>query len=112
MSANVEPIVQEYIRFGEQFAKRKLSWETDDLVLQNIQARVRSPGAWMIANMTADSGERDLLSYYTYRFRKFILLDVAYITGNIYPGGTSVTTGSNDHFTEKYARNIFSPGTD
>ena len=52
MSANVEPIVQEYIRFGEQFAKRKLSWETDDLVLQNIQARVRSPGAWMIANMT------------------------------------------------------------
>ena len=30
---------------------RKLSWEKDDLALQNIQARVRSPGVWMLANV-------------------------------------------------------------
>ncbi|MFC4994357.1 NAD(+) synthase [Rubritalea tangerina] len=30
---------------------RDLSWEEDDLALQNIQARVRSPGIWMLANI-------------------------------------------------------------
>lgn len=29
---------------------QKLCWERDDLTLQNIQARVRSPGIWMLAN--------------------------------------------------------------
>ncbi|MDB5263550.1 MAG: synthetase, partial [Adhaeribacter sp.] len=31
---------------------RKLSWETDDITLQNIQARVRAPVIWMLANLT------------------------------------------------------------
>ena len=30
---------------------RELTWSEDDLALQNIQARVRSPGVWMIANL-------------------------------------------------------------
>jgi NAD+ synthase (glutamine-hydrolysing) len=30
---------------------RKLSWETDDISLQNIQARTRSPIIWMLANL-------------------------------------------------------------
>jgi NAD+ synthase (glutamine-hydrolysing) len=30
---------------------RELSWQTDDLALQNIQARVRAPGIWMMANV-------------------------------------------------------------
>jgi len=30
---------------------RKLSWEIDDLALQNIQARSRSPIVWMLANI-------------------------------------------------------------
>ena len=30
---------------------RPLNWETDDIALQNIQARVRSPGVWMLANL-------------------------------------------------------------
>jgi NAD+ synthase (glutamine-hydrolysing) len=30
---------------------RKLSWETDDITLQNIQARVRSPFIWILANI-------------------------------------------------------------
>src|SRR5476651_369814 len=35
----------------EQGLGRKLSWKTDDIALQNIQARVRSPGIWMVANL-------------------------------------------------------------
>jgi len=30
---------------------RTLSWENDDITLQNVQARVRSPSAWMFANI-------------------------------------------------------------
>ena len=30
---------------------RELSWKTDDLALQNIQARVRAPGIWLLANV-------------------------------------------------------------
>ncbi len=30
---------------------RKISWEDDDLALQNIQARVRSPLIWLLANL-------------------------------------------------------------
>ena len=30
---------------------RKLTWETDDIALQNIQARVRAPSVWLLANV-------------------------------------------------------------
>jgi len=30
---------------------RELSWERDDITLQNIQARARAPSAWMLANI-------------------------------------------------------------
>ncbi len=30
---------------------RPLTWDQDDLTLQNIQARVRAPGIWMLANL-------------------------------------------------------------
>ena len=30
---------------------RELSWEADDLALQNIQARARGPSVWMLANL-------------------------------------------------------------
>ncbi|MEL6652819.1 MAG: NAD(+) synthase [Bacteroidota bacterium] len=30
---------------------RPLNWEQDDITLQNIQARLRSPGIWMLANL-------------------------------------------------------------
>ena len=32
---------------------RELTWEHDDIALQNIQARVRSPGVWMLANINS-----------------------------------------------------------
>ena len=36
----------------EKALDRKLNWETDDIALQNIQARLRAPGVWMLANLT------------------------------------------------------------
>jgi NAD+ synthase (glutamine-hydrolysing) len=35
----------------ESIIGRSLTWETDDIVLQNIQARSRSPIIWMLANL-------------------------------------------------------------
>jgi NAD+ synthase (glutamine-hydrolysing) len=35
----------------EQQLERPLDWQQDDLALQNIQARVRAPGAWFLTNL-------------------------------------------------------------
>lgn len=48
---DVQPAVNHYVSLAEQSAGRALSWEEDDLALQNIQARVRAPGIWMMANL-------------------------------------------------------------
>ncbi len=48
---NVESIVREYVALAERAEGRTLDWSRDDLSLQNIQARVRSPGAWLLANL-------------------------------------------------------------
>jgi len=43
--------VKAYIASLEAAIGRKLSWATDDVTLQNIQARVRAPSIWMLANV-------------------------------------------------------------
>lgn len=43
--------VKSYTEKIENAIGRKLSWETDDITLQNIQARSRSPIIWMLANI-------------------------------------------------------------
>ena len=43
---------QGYVDLIGKAIGRRLTWEQDDISLQNIQARVRSPGIWMIANLT------------------------------------------------------------
>lgn len=53
---DVEAQVAGYRALLEQDLGRELTWETDDLALQNIQARTRSPSVWMLANI-----ERKLL---------------------------------------------------
>ncbi|HEY9787126.1 MAG TPA: bifunctional nicotinamidase/pyrazinamidase [Candidatus Obscuribacterales bacterium] len=47
----VDKIVDAYTNMVSSAVKRKLTFETDDLALQNIQARVRNPGVWMLANI-------------------------------------------------------------
>jgi NAD+ synthase (glutamine-hydrolysing) len=48
---DIDAVVQEYIGIISQAIGRPLSWETDDVALQNIQARVRSPSVWLLANL-------------------------------------------------------------
>ncbi len=48
---NVQPLYDQYTEMIEASLERDLTWEQDDLALQNIQARLRSPGIWMIANI-------------------------------------------------------------
>ncbi len=48
---NVEGIVGAYRDLLSADQGRTLGWEQDDVALQNIQARVRAPGVWMLANI-------------------------------------------------------------
>ncbi len=47
----IDSLVQGYVGMVEQGLERPLRWQTDDLALQNIQARVRAPGVWLLANV-------------------------------------------------------------
>ncbi len=48
---SISNLVKDYIELINATSKdNPLSWEKDDLALQNIQARVRAPGIWMMAN--------------------------------------------------------------
>lgn len=47
----VNPLVDLYRGLVTGSIGRELSWEQDDLALQNIQARVRAPGIWLLANI-------------------------------------------------------------
>jgi len=44
-------LIEQYSALIETSLGRNLSWEKDDLALQNIQARSRTPGVWMLANL-------------------------------------------------------------
>jgi NAD+ synthase (glutamine-hydrolysing) len=49
-SWEIDELVSGYIQNTEKLLGRNLSWEKDDLALQNIQARTRAPGIWLLAN--------------------------------------------------------------
>lgn len=51
LELDVDGIASAYVTLVERALGRQIKWETDDAALQNIQARVRGPGAWMIANV-------------------------------------------------------------
>jgi NAD+ synthase (glutamine-hydrolysing) len=51
LEIEVQGLVADYTRLVEGAVGRSLTWERDDLTLQNIQARVRAPSAWMLANL-------------------------------------------------------------
>ncbi len=48
---DVDPVVNQYVETVSQALGRGLTWGTDDIALQNIQARVRAPSVWMLANI-------------------------------------------------------------
>jgi NAD+ synthase (glutamine-hydrolysing) len=48
---DVDALVTGYTDLVSKAIGRPLSWEQDDVALQNIQARVRAPSVWMFANL-------------------------------------------------------------
>jgi NAD+ synthase (glutamine-hydrolysing) len=51
LELNINALVKGYVDIVSEALQRKLTWEKDDIALQNIQARTRSPGVWLLANL-------------------------------------------------------------
>jgi NAD+ synthase (glutamine-hydrolysing) len=48
---DISPLHKGYLDLVQKGIGRPLDWKTDDIAMQNIQARVRSPGVWMLTNL-------------------------------------------------------------
>jgi len=48
---DVDELVNKYRQIVSDSIGEELTWEKHDIALQNIQARVRSPSVWMLANL-------------------------------------------------------------
>lgn len=48
---DIDRLNEGYTEIVAKALGRALNWKTDDIALQNIQARTRGPGVWMIANL-------------------------------------------------------------
>lgn len=51
LELDVDELVGGYVSRVAEGLGRGLTWERDDLALQNIQARVRAPSVWLLANV-------------------------------------------------------------
>ncbi|TDB68045.1 NAD(+) synthase [Arundinibacter roseus] len=49
---NINGLVETYTSLIESQIGRGLTWKQDDIALQNIQARVRAPGVWLLTNLS------------------------------------------------------------
>lgn len=52
LELDLTAIHQAYLGLIAGAIGRPLAWDHDDIALQNIQARVRAPGIWMLANLS------------------------------------------------------------
>jgi NAD+ synthase (glutamine-hydrolysing) len=48
---DVDALVDGYVATVSKATGRELTWDRDDVALQNIQARARGPAAWLLANL-------------------------------------------------------------
>lgn len=48
---DIQSQVKGYVALLEHALGRQLSWDRDDIALQNIQARARAPSIWLLANL-------------------------------------------------------------
>jgi NAD+ synthase (glutamine-hydrolysing) len=48
---DVDGLVKQYVCMVGAAIGRTLNWKQDDIALQNIQARSRAPGVWLLANL-------------------------------------------------------------
>ena len=96
LNININGLVDTYRGLIEGQLGRELSWETDDVALQNIQARVRAPGIWMLANIN----NALLLSTSN---RSEAAVGYATMDGDT-AGSISPITGIDKHFLRKWLR--------
>ena len=80
----------------ESVLGRPLSWEQDDIARQNIQARVRAPGIWMMANI------RNALLLATSN-RSEAAVGYATMDGDT-SGGLSPISGIDKHYLRQWLR--------
>ena len=90
----VDEQVNSYIASAEGMIGRKLDWKTDDLALQNIQARSRAPMVWLLANISGSL----LLSTSN---RSEVALGYATMDGDT-AGGLSPVGGIDKYFLRKW----------
>lgn len=48
---NIDQVLENYINISEHALEEELTWDKHDITLQNVQARARGPGIWIIANV-------------------------------------------------------------
>jgi len=48
---NIDAMVDQYVSAVSSAIDQPIDWSTDDVALQNIQARARGPGIWLLANL-------------------------------------------------------------
>jgi NAD+ synthase (glutamine-hydrolysing) len=48
---SIDTIIDAYCKMIQPIMGRALNWQEDDIALQNIQARVRAPSIWLLANI-------------------------------------------------------------
>ncbi len=48
---DVDRVVEHYLSAVSEATKEQIDWEHNDAAMQNIQARARGPGAWLVANL-------------------------------------------------------------
>lgn len=101
---DLEELVQGYGQRLRQALGRELTWEQDDLALQNIQARARAPGVWMLANL------RNALLLATSN-RSEAAVGYATMDGDT-SGGLSPLAGIDKHFLRHWLRWVETQGPD
>ena len=99
---DVEPLVAGYTKLIEQAIGRELSWKSDDMPLQNIQARTRSPSVWLLANL------RNALLLSTSN-RSEAAVGYATMDGDT-SGGLSPIAGIDKNFLRQFLRWLESSG--
>lgn len=99
---DVDQIVKLYRETVEQTLGRELTWENDDITLQNIQARSRAPSVWMLANI-----HQALLLATSNRSEAAV--GYATMDGDT-SGGLSPIAGIDKHFLRQWLRWIETTG--
>jgi len=51
LEVDLSSTVADYVKLVGTALGRELTWTTDDIAMQNIQARARAPSVWMVANV-------------------------------------------------------------